>query len=139
VTNIQFIFNIKDKWSILNNLLLKNLQKKKQCLVYFENNEDMELLSTNLWRHSKTNFLPHKINEACINEMICLSNDKIDWMDATLINFSHSFINGFNRYIKLIELVTEDEKSRIGARERFKFYNDCGYKLSSYDSNDINF
>ena len=69
--------------------------------------------------------------------MIILSDDKIDWMDDTLINFSNSKINGFNRYLKLIELVTDDEETKKKARERFKFYKDCGYKVNSVDANQL--
>ena len=71
------------------------------------------------------------------NEMIILSDDRIDWMDDTLINFSDSMINGFNRYLKLIELVTDDDETKEKARDRFKFYKDCGYKLNSVDAKQL--
>ena len=60
-------------------------------------------------------------------------------MDDTLINSTDSMVNGFNRYLKLVELVTEDEAAKIKARERYKFYKDCGYRLSSMDVSNINF
>jgi DNA polymerase-3 subunit chi len=96
-------------------------------------------LSQNLWINSGINFLPHAVNKQCKNESIILSNDKIDWMDDTLINFSSSMVDGFNRYLNLIELVTDDEKTKEKARNRFKFYKDCGYKVNSVDEKKLTF
>ena len=48
-------------------------------------------------------------------------------------------IDGFNRYLKLIELVSDDEKTKEKARNRFKFYKDCGYKVNSVDEKKLTF
>jgi len=133
LTNVQFIFNVKDKSVLLHSLLLQNLQKKKATLVFCGDQLETKALSENLWSSSGINFLPHIVNKPYENEMIILSDDRIDWMDDILINFSTSMINGFNRYLKLIELVTDDEKNKANARDRFKFYKDCGYKVNSID------
>jgi|TARA_B110000967_G_scaffold198953_1_gene232725 DNA polymerase-3 subunit chi len=133
LTNVQFIFNVKDKSLLLHRLLLKNIQKKKTSLVFCGDQSEILALSKNLWANSEINFLPHSVNKLYENEMIVLSDDRIDFMDDTLINFSSSIINGFNRYLKLIELVTEDEKTKEKARDRFKFYKDYGYKVNSVD------
>ena len=74
-----------------------------------------------------------------MNEMICIASEKVDWMDDTLINSTYSMVNGFNRYLKLVELVTGDEAAKIKARERYELYKDCGYRLSSMDVSNINF
>ena len=46
-------------------------------------------------------------------------------------------IDGFNRYLKLIELVTDSEETKEKARDRFKFYKDCGYKINSVDEKQL--
>ena len=137
MTNVQFIFNVEDKSILLQKLLLQNLKKKKTSLVFCEDQSELRALSENLWVNSGVNFFPHMADEPYENEMIILSNDRIDWMDDTLINFSDSMINGFNRYLKLIELVTDDDETKEKARDRFKFYKDCGYKLNSVDAKQL--
>lgn len=137
MTNVQFIFNVEDKSILLQKLLLQNLKKKKTSLVFCEDQSELRALSENLWVNSGVNFFPHMVDEPYENEMIILSNDRIDWMDDTLINFSDSMINGFNRYLKLIELVTDDDETKEKARDRFKFYKDCGYKLNSVDAKQL--
>jgi DNA polymerase III subunit chi len=139
LTNVLFIFNVKDKWSVLHNLILKNLQKKRTTLVFCSNKKEGDGLSEYFWNNSPSNFLAHQVNQVCMNEMICIASEKVDWMDDTLINSTDSMVNGFNRYLKLVELVTEDEAAKIKARERYKFYKDCGYRLSSMDVSNINF
>ena len=137
MTNVQFIFNVKDKSILLHSLLLQNLQKKKESLVFCRDKYELETLSENLWTSSVINFLPHRVNEPYDNELIILSDDRIDWLDDTLINFSDSMIDGFNRYLKLIELVTDSEETKEKARDRFKFYKDCGYKINSVDEKQL--
>jgi DNA polymerase-3 subunit chi len=137
LTNVQFIFNVEDKSILLQKLLLQNLKKKKTSLVFCEDQSELRALSENLWVNSGVNFFPHMADEPYENEMIILSDDRIDWMDDTLINFSDSMINGFNRYLKLIELVTDDDETKEKARDRFKFYKDCGYKLNSVDAKQL--
>lgn len=137
MTNVQFIFNVEDKSILLQKLLLQNLKKKKTSLVFCEDQSELRALSENLWVNSGVNFFPHMADEPYENEMIILSDDRIDWMDDTLINFSDSMINGFNRYLKLIELVTDDDETKEKARDRFKFYKDCGYKLNSVDAKQL--
>ena len=139
MTNVQFIFNVEDKSILLQKLLLQNLKKKKTSLVFCEDQSELRALSENLWSSSGINFLPHIVNKPYENEMIVLSNDRIDWMDDVLINFSSSMIDGFNRYLKLIELVSDDEKTKEKARNRFKFYKDCGYKVNSVDEKKLTF
>ena len=137
MTNVQFIFNVEDKSILLQKLILQNLKKKKTSLVFCEDQSELRALSENLWVNSGVNFFPHMADEPYENEMIILSDDRIDWMDDTLINFSDSMINGFNRYLKLIELVTDDDETKEKARDRFKFYKDCGYKLNSVDAKQL--
>ena len=137
MTNVQFIFNVEDKSILLQKLLLQNLKKKKTSLVFCKDQSELRALSENLWVNSGVNFFPHMVDEPYENEMIILSDDRIDWMDDTLINFSDSMINGFNRYLKLIELVTDDDETKEKARDRFKFYKDCGYKLNSVDAKQL--
>ena len=137
MTNVQFIFNVKDKSTLLHSLLLHNLHKKKTSLIFCGDQSEIAALSENLWSNSGINFFPHTVNKPCENEVILLSNKRIDWMDDTLINFSNSMIDGFNRYLKLIELVTDDEKKKEKGRERFKFYKDCGYKVNSIDAKNL--
>ena len=137
MTNVQFIFNVEDKSILLQKLILQNLKKKKTSLVFCKDQSELRALSENLWVNSGVNFFPHMVDEPYENEMIILSDDRIDWMDDTLINFSDSMINGFNRYLKLIELVTDDDETKEKARDRFKFYKDCGYKLNSVDAKQL--
>jgi DNA polymerase IIIc chi subunit len=46
-------------------------------------------------------------------------------------------VDGFNRYLNLIELVTDDEKTKEKARNRFKIYKDYGYKVNSIDEKNL--
>jgi len=60
-------------------------------------------------------------------------------MDDTLINFTSKEIQGFSRYLKMYELVGHDNEDKKSARERYRFYKDCGYKVDSSDASNLDF
>ena len=43
------------------------------------------------------------------------------------------FLCGFERFERLIELVTQDEQDRLDARARWKHYADRGYAIIRHD------
>jgi DNA polymerase III subunit chi len=96
-----------------------------------------------LWKYKKDSFLPH----------INLSQNKLDDYDYPilintsdsianhynlknhpefLINLSHSIPEFFSQFHRLAEVVDKDEESKQAARERFRFYKDRGYHISTH-------
>lgn len=98
----------------------------------------MNKLSEELWNNGSI-FMPHLHNDSDGLHLISLSNNKIDCMDDTIINYSNVSINGFNRYLKLIEIVSTDNYEKEQARVRYKFFKDCGYDIEHIDVNKISY
>jgi len=135
MTNIKFFFNVENKIELLCSLLPKRLIKKKNSLIYCANNEQLKNLSNYLWSNDSHNFFPHEINNHHDLNKITLSDEKIYWMDDTLINISNTIIDGFNRYLSLFEMVSVEEEDKKLARVRFQYYKDRGYSIESIDVN----
>ena len=135
MTNIKFFFNVVNKMELVCSLLPERLIKKKNSLIYCANNEQLKNLSSYLWSNNSYNFFPHEINNNHDLSKIILSDEKIYWMDDTLINISNTIIDGFSRYLSLFEMVSIEEEDKKLARVRFQYYKDRGYSIESIDVN----
>lgn len=135
MTKIKFFFNVENKIELISSILPERLIKKKNSLIYCANNDQLKNLSKYLWSNSSYNFFPHEVNNHHDLNKITLSNEKIYWMDDTLINISNTLIDGFNRYLSLFEMVSIEEEDKKLARVRFQYYKDRGYSIESIDVN----
>ena len=50
-----------------------------------------------------------------------------------LVNLGRSVPDGFERFERLIEVVTVDEGDRLQARQRWKHYAERGYAITRHD------
>jgi len=134
LTNIKFFFNVENKIELICSLLPNRLKKKKNTLIYCENNNQLSLLSERLWENSSISFFPHEKNNHHYFNKITLSNKSVEWMDDTIINISCQMVNGFNRYLNLFEIVSTEEQDKKLARIRFQYLKDRGYNIQSIDA-----
>ena len=118
-------------------MLPERLNKKKNSLIYCANNNQLSLLSDQLWGNSLDSFFPHEENHHHHFNKITLSNKSIEWMDDTIINISSQMVDGFNRYLNLFEIVSTDEEDKKLARIRFQYFKDRGYNIQSIDAKKI--
>jgi DNA polymerase-3 subunit chi len=100
----------------------------------------LDELNIVLWTFSSTDFLPH-----------CASNDGLGMIQKspivlfssvcsaplvgdTLINLSEAVPEGFDRYARLIEVVTRDDDDRRKARGRWRRYAEMGISLVRHEA-----
>lgn len=53
--------------------------------------------------------------------------------DDILVNLTQRQLTVFSRFRQLVELVGTDEKDKVLARQRFKFYRDRGYEVQHFN------
>jgi len=96
-----------------------------------------------LWKYKADSFLPHinlsqnKNNDydypILINISDSISNNyNPENHPEVLINLSHSTPDFFSQFHRLAEVVGKDEQSKQAARERFRYYKDRGYSISTH-------
>ena len=118
-------------------MLPERINKKRNSLIYCSNNIQLNFLSDQLWGNRLQNFFPHEKNNHQYFNKITLSNKNIEWMDDTIINISSQMIDGFNRYLNLFEIVSNDDEDKKLARIRFQYFKDRGYNIQSIDAKKI--
>ena len=137
MTHIEFIFNVVDKTTLAIGLTEQLIRLNRSALIFFEDQNAIAHFSLALFE--KELFMPHLIEENAFLNKLSLTQSKLDLMDDTLINFSSKEIQGFSRYLKMYELVGHDDEDKNSARERYRFYKDCGYQVNSMDAKNLDF
>lgn len=138
MTEVAFHFNVPDKLGYACRLLRKATAAGSRVVVTGDP-ELLRTLDTELWTFSPLEFIPHCHAAAADAEMVAASPVVLaDTPRGTphqqvLVNIGTAVPDGFERFERLIELVTQDEGDRVQARGRWKHYSDRGYAITRHD------
>lgn len=138
MTEVAFHFNVPDKLGYACRLLRKAAGSGAKVVVTGEA-ELLRALDTELWTFSALEFLPHC--HAASADAQVLAASPIVLADApratphqeVLVNLGARIPDGFERFERLIEVVTQDGEDRQQARMRWKHYADRGYAIKRHD------
>lgn len=129
MTEVVFHFNVTDKRIHACRLLRKAYLQGAHLLVVAEPQE-LDALDTALWTLAGRDFIPHaRLSDSA--EMQAHSPILLvgQWptevtypKDRVLVNLSQGFLSGFDRFARVIEVVSRDSPDRERARERWKLF-----------------
>ena len=116
----------------------KALQQGGHVLINTDSSAESARLDELLWTFSQGSFIPHRVIEdgagADLAEPVLIgcgvAPDHEEWQ--VLINLAASVPEFFSRYRRVAELVDGNEQRRALGRERFRFYRDRGYELTTH-------
>lgn len=137
MTDIAFHFNAPDRIGYVCRLLRKAVGVGAKVVV--SGPEDvLDALGSALWMLSPTDFIPHCGPDAA---GAVLSKSPVVFVTSVqdapffdvLVNLGAAVPAGFDRFARLIEVVTLDELDRKEARGRWKAYSDAGFSLIRHD------
>jgi DNA polymerase-3 subunit chi len=137
MTEIAFHFNMLDKLHYACRLLRKVYQSGHRARVV----GDADALSTldqALWTFAAQDFIPHcqaGASAALLAHTPIVLATAAGTEDAgdVLVNLGTAVPSGFERYARLIELVSQNQTDRADARLRWRHYADCGYAITRHD------
>ena len=134
MTYIVFYFNVENKLNKIYGIIEKEIFRKRKIFVAVNDLSSAEALSNFLYTYSASSFLPHTIGS--YEKIIPIH---IDWehkatSDDFIINLKPDVSPLFSRYLRLIEIVSNEEEDKKMARERLKFYRDRGYEIQLIDA-----
>ncbi len=134
MTYIDFYFNVENKFNKIHAIIEREIIRKRKIFIHVDDLSDAKRLSDFLYSTSHTSFLPHSIGH---HEEIAPIH--IDWdhkfvSDDFMINLKSDISPSFSRYLRLIEIVSQNEEDKKTARDRLKFYRDRGYEIQLIDA-----
>lgn len=137
MTRIEFHFNTSER--LLHTCrLLRKARTQNLRIAVVGAPATLKLLDTELWRFQDVSFLAHctpqdppEIQRA---SPVALGPNPHVWgMNEVLLNLGDEVPEGFDRFARLIEIVSSDEHGRTQARLRWRRYKSLGYELLQHD------
>lgn len=138
MTEVAFHFNAPDKLGYACRLLRKAVASGAKVVVTGAPGLLREL-DTALWTFSALDFVPHCYAGAAAGAVVEASpvvladTARSAPHQQVLVNLGQGVPEGFERYERLIEVVTIEEDDRLQARQRWKHYADRGYAITRHD------
>jgi len=96
-------------------------------------------LDTELWTFSALEFIPHahvgsaEAQVVAASPVVLADSPRGTPHHEVLVNIGGAVPEGFERFERLIELVSQEEGDRLQARARWKHYADRGYAIRKHD------
>ncbi|WP_439587276.1 DNA polymerase III subunit chi [Hydrogenophaga sp.] len=137
MTEVAFHFNAPDKLGYACRLLRKAYLRGARLLVLLDE-PDRPSLDAALWTMAPGAFIPHSHTSdpgfVWSRSPIQLASSLPVQSHATvLVNLCNEVPSGFDRYARVIEVVTGGDADRQQARERWKFYKENGIEPLRHD------
>jgi len=139
VTTIDFYFNAEDRLQVACRLAGKALSQKKRILVYAPDSELASRIDRMLWTWPALGFVPHcPVHDALAPDTPVLIGGEEAWeMRAAecdvILNLGAGCPPHFERFDRLLEVVGSGDEERDAGRERYRFYQQRGYKITNHD------
>jgi DNA polymerase-3 subunit chi len=137
MTEIAFHFNAPDKLAYACRLLRKATAGGAKVVVTGEE-AALHRLDQQLWTFSPIDFVAHCLADSPQSVLqasaVVLATDVAQAPHHhVLVNLGEAVPLGFERFERLIEVVTGDAEDRSGARERWRHYASRGFTIIRHD------
>ncbi|MDO5691302.1 MAG: DNA polymerase III subunit chi [Pseudomonadota bacterium] len=137
MTEVAFHFNVADKLDHACRLLRKAHAAGGPVGVVGPA-ATLEALNTRLWSFSALDFIPHCMATApapMLESTPIVLAETCERLPRTgvLVHLGEQVPAGFERFERLIELVSTDEADRNHARQRWRHYAERGYEIQRHD------
>jgi len=119
-------------------LVDKIYQLNRQIYIATESQQDAQRIDDMLWTFRPGSFIPHCIGmdepaKTSQTPVIIGYKSTTPELGDVLLNLTHEVPLFFSQFDRVAELVSADEQSRALSRNRFKFYKDRGYELTTHE------
>ena len=137
MTEVAFHFNAPDKLGYACRLLRKAVASGSRVMVTGQS-DTLRELDVALWTFAPLEFLPHCYGEVtpvalAASPVVLSESVRSAPHHQVLLNLGTAVPEGFERFERLFELVSNDVQDRQEGRERWKHYADRGYAITKHD------
>lgn len=126
MTRVDFHTNVPDKFAYACRLVRKASAAGNRIVLLTDDAAQQQALDAQLWSFSPTDFLPHVAagDALAAQTPIILMHDDSAPLPHTdlLVNLSRRMPAGFERFSRVIEVVSAEENDAAAGRQRYKSY-----------------
>ena len=137
MTDVAFHFNAPDRMAYACRLLRKAVGSGASVVVT-GSSDTLQQLDLALWTFSSTDFVPHcqldsDAGVVAASPVLLAASLEAVPQRQVLLNLGESVPDGFERFERVIEVVSLDQQDRQLARARWKQYTDRGHAITRHD------
>lgn len=140
MTDLAFHFGAPDKLAYACRLARKAVGSGAK-VVLVASTDAVAQLDANLWALSATDFVPHcVVVEAPAGSvqrrsavLLVTNANQVPHQIGVVVNLTDTVPLGFERFDRLIEVVSTDADDRDFARARWRHYSEHGYAITRHD------
>lgn len=136
MTTIDFYFNAEDRLQVACRIAGKAASQNKRLLIYAPDTDVAQRIDRMLWTWPAIGFVPHCLSDDALAQetpVLISADASADSSCEVLLNLSQDCPPHFERFGRLLEIVSREDDDRQAGRVRFKFYRDRGYSIQSHD------
>lgn len=136
MTRVDFYFNAEDRLQVACRLAGKAARQGRKLLVLAPGEELAQRIDRLLWSWPATGFVPHCFAHdplAAETPVLIATSPEDDPACEVLLNLGEDAPPRFERYPRVLEIVSRDDAARQAGRTRFRFYKDRGFELAHHD------
>jgi DNA polymerase-3 subunit chi len=136
VTTIDFYFNAADRLQVACRLAGKAFARGDRLLVFAPDPELAKRIDRMLWTWPAIGFVPHCLAGdalAADTPVLIALDGAAAPAGAVLLNLGSDCPPFFERYERLLEVVSRDEAERRAGRTRYAHYRDRGCPIRNHD------
>jgi len=136
MTSIDFYFNADDRLQVACRLAGKAMKQNQRVLIYAPEAETASRIDKMLWTWPAIGFVPHCAVHAPLaaeTPVLIGSGEEAPENCEVLLNLGADCPPHFERFPRLLEIVSVDETEKEAGRSRFRFYRERGYKITNHD------
>lgn len=117
-------------------LIEKAYAEEQKVFIYTHSAEEAEQMDNVLWTYREDSFLPHNMYDPSDvfppPIQIGFADEVPAQQQDILINLNKTIPPFYHQFKRVIEIVFSDPLMQQLARERYKYYRDQGYELSTH-------
>jgi DNA polymerase-3 subunit chi len=136
VTSIDFYFNADDRFQVACRLAGKAAKQNQRLLIYVPEAEAASRLDKMLWTWPAVGFVPHCPAHsplAAETPILIASGDDTPEGCEVMLNLAAQCPPHFERFLRLLEIVSCVDEDKDSGRARYRFYRERGYKIANHD------
>ena len=136
MTEVSFYTFADDKLAVARQLTAKAFARSMHVMLYAPDLALAHTLDTMLWTTPAQSFLPHcRDTHPLASQTPVLIGENVDAIKQAdvMINLHHERPAAFSRFDRLLEIVGVADNDVEQGRQRYRFYRERGYALSTVD------
>jgi DNA polymerase-3 subunit chi len=136
VTSIDFYFNAEDRFQVACRLAGKAVKQNQRLLIYAPLPEAASRIDKLLWTWPAVGFVPHCAVHsplAAETPVLIASGEDTPEGCELMLNLGADCPPHFERFPRLLEIVSSTDEEKDNGRARYRFYRERGYKIANHD------